>query len=109
MGHELERLAAEMFDKYSMATQNRRASWEHLSKERKLAWMAEALFFIEHIAGQMKARFSKPPRLDPASTSYALGFNQGVALERSEVFKFLEHLDEGLKEEFESFKKNKHN
>ena len=109
MGNKLERLAAEIFGRYSMATDGRRASWEHLPKERKLAWMAEVIFYVENISDQLKDRFSRPPKFDPASTSYALGYNQGIALERAEIFKFIEELDEGLKKEFTEYKNNKHN
>lgn len=97
---ELESLAAQAFERFAKL-KGQKADWTYLSEERKVAWMKEMIFFIEHISDRLKTKFKAPPRSNPNGGAYATGFNDGLTTERLSITNFIEMLDEDYKDQLD--------
>ena len=101
---ELESLAAQAFERYSLLTTGRKASWTYLSDERKEAWMMEMIFFIEHISDRLKVKFKAVAPTNAQAGAYSAWFNDGVATERFSIINFIEMLDTEYIAQLEDYK-----
>lgn len=100
---DLEKLAKGLFEKYSQHISGKKADWRYLSKQRKLIWMKEVLVYTDYISTQLKAKFKQPPKVRPNETSYAAGYNQGMAEERFATLNFIDYIDDNLHEQLQDF------
>jgi len=103
---DLEELTKKYFERYYLAKGVKDAKWNLLSKERKAVWMEEVLevanFFVTQLKDNVKPVSSNPY----GSTSYTMGFNDGVRSERTifiglvdEIYKNLNKSLEQMEEE----------
>ena len=99
----LEKLAKGLFERYSKRTTGQQATWSFLSPLRQAAWMNEALIVVKHVVFELKIRFKDIPEPKPNQTSFAQGFNQGVASERLSILEFLSYIIDDLDEELDDF------
>lgn len=101
---ELESLAAQAFERYTLMTSGRKANWTYLSEERKEAWMMEMIFFIEHISNRLKGKFKAVAPTNSTAGAYSAGYNDGVATERLSIMNFIDMLDTEYIAQLEEYK-----
>ena len=100
---ELEQLAKEAFDRFCVLT-GEKANWIYISEDRKIAWMKEVIFLSDFFSEKMREKFKRVPEINPQTGSFALGYNQGIAMERTATINFIEYVDNDLKEQLDQYK-----
>lgn len=93
---DLEQLTKKYFERYYLAKGVKDAKWHLLSKQRKAIWMEEVLevanFFVSQLKEQVKPVVANPY----GSTSYTMGYNDGVRLERVQFIGLVDTIYENL-------------
>lgn len=100
---KLEKLAMELFDRFTLEETGKVGKWQYLNDERKLEWMAQVLFMAKHFELRIKKEL-KPVPTTNGHTSYEMGFQLGVASERAYLNNLIETTFKELQLEFDAFK-----
>jgi len=101
---QLEVLAKEMFVRYAERVAGHKASWDYLSKKRKLAWMEEVIIMSDYFVENFRNKIKGKPVPSRGQSGFENGMNSGIMQERLDILSFIEHLDEKLKSNLEEFK-----
>lgn len=101
---DLERIAKEWFERYSVKETGKRLRWDLLSKNRKLEWMEEVLMVSDIYMKYLQEEVKPVGNLPRGSTSYANGFNEALRGERIRFYNLTLTRHEQLLEEYNEFK-----
>lgn len=101
----LKQLAEELFEKYCEQELGKRGNWQYLSKERQLAWMADAMTIAVSITKKLKAKVKPmPPPPSRFDTMFSHGYYVGQLEQRTEFVQVVHDIYQDLQDEFEDFK-----
>jgi hypothetical protein len=98
---DLHQLAQDLFYEYSRK-ENKVANWQYLNDERKLAWMTEVLVVWDKLVEDLKSQI-RPANTTTQSTTYAMGYNDAVIVERRDFLAILERTNSKLKTQLQDF------
>lgn len=103
---DLEKLAQEMFERYSINEKGKKYNWNYLGASRKALWMKEALTYLEFIIEKSVVFLNKNPERSTDNSSYVVGYIDGLLSERRSLFNFFRELLKNFKEQMDEFENN---
>ena len=100
----LETIAKGMFENYSKMRTNKVANWNYLNSERKIVWMKDVLLISDYYANILRnLRPVHSPGVKKFLTSFSLGYDQGIKVERSTLISMIDNFNTSLKNDLEDY------
>lgn len=92
---DLELTAKLMFERFGERETGHTPNWNYLNEDRKTAWIKEVFEIIDETLQDIRSEIKPIPDLSPHNSTYAMGRNDGIKEERTNLIALLEqiHLD----------------
>lgn len=100
----LEKMAAELFHSYARM-EGSSADWDHLSNERKKAWIRDVMVMARYFVVQLQKEVKPMPNRN-SHTSYESGFVAGQKTERIAFQTLVEEIYEQLEQQYDELQEN---
>lgn len=98
---DIESLAKEIFERFSLEETGRSAKWQYLNPERQQAWKRDVILIADKLLGELRKDI-KPPLIinSKTQTSFNLGYLAGKNEERVMMITLLQKYHEELIKEY---------
>jgi hypothetical protein len=99
----LEGMGLELFNKFCLKETGKVGSWSHLSDDRKLEWMKEALIMANYFYKEVLANIKPLPTNQKIETVYASGYADGQRQQHIYMLELFENQYQKLLDEYSNF------
>ncbi len=94
---ELELLAIDLFNRFSLKQNGRSYDWNYLSRDRQIEWMKEVVINLEFVLDKVRGKIKLPPGSASNEAAYGAGFKDGLRTKHLEIMQVIDDLDQNLK------------
>jgi hypothetical protein len=105
--NKLEQIAKQHFEAFTLKHNNGvEVSWYYLPKERRLAWMKDVLDFYTDVINTLDKQIVFEKKIAPNNTSFAVGKEDGIRVERLRYKVLLAEIKHQLTEEYKGYEES---
>lgn len=99
----LEGMALDLFNKFSLKETGKVGDWLYLSNERKIAWMADALVMANYFYKEVLLSIKPLAPTQKHDTVYAVGYADGARSQHVYMSELFREQYQKLLDEYEDF------
>lgn len=103
---KLEKIAEQMFERYSFEETGIKGNWPYLSLKRRAAWMHEAYLSVELVVRAMQETVKPIPVPHKFDTVWSQGNYAGQSNERTAFIGYLHEVLEACEDELDQYRQS---